>query len=304
MSRILDMAKRFVTDPQIRFGYLNRLGVYNRLSDETFLKYSYRIHMGTELDLENPKSFNEKLQWLKLHNRRPEYTTMADKYEMRAWVEERVGPGHTVPVLGVWDDPEEIDFDSLPDQFVLKCNHNSGLGMYICRDKAKLDKEKAIRGLQKGLKQNYYLSCREWPYKNVKRRVIAEEYLKNGDDKDLTDYKFFCFDGEPKIMYISKENCKVPGMDYFDMEFRHLDICMEEFPTGIIPEKPEQFEKMKEIAARLSAGVPQLRVDFYLVEDHIYVGELTFFHGGGMTKITPEYWADRFSEWLVLPEKK
>lgn len=304
MSRILDMAKRFVTDPQIRFGYLNRLGVYNRLSDETFLKYSYRIHMGTELDLEDPKSFNEKLQWLKLHNRRPEYTTMADKYEMRAWVEERVGPGHTVPVLGVWDDPEEIDFDSLPDQFVLKCNHNSGLGMYICRDKAKLDKEKAIQGLRKGLKQNYYLSCREWPYKDVKRRVIAEEYLKNGDDKDLTDYKFFCFQGEPKVMYITKENSGLPGMDFFDMDFNHLDLCMEDRPAEVLPEKPEQFDKMKEIAARLSAGVPQLRVDFYLVEDHIYVGELTFFHGGGMTKITPEYWADRFSEWLVLPEKK
>ena len=184
MGRILTMAKRFLTDPMIRFGYLNKLGVYDHMSDEAFLRYSYQIKMGESLNLDNPITFNEKLQWLKLYDRRPEYTTMADKYAMRAWVEERVGPGHTVPLLGVWDDPEQIDFDALPDQFVLKCNHNSGLGMYICRDKAKLDKEKAIRGLRKGLKQNYYLSCREWPYKDVKRQIIAEEYLKNGEDKD------------------------------------------------------------------------------------------------------------------------
>lgn len=303
MSRIADMAKRFITDPVIRFGYLNKLGLYKHMSDEAFLRKSYRIHLGETPDLKNPKTYNEKMQWLKLHDRKSIYTQMVDKYAMREFVAEKAGEEYLVPLLGVWERAEDIDFDALPEQFVLKCNHNSGLGMCVCRDKSKLDIQKVREKLKKGLAQDYYLLNREWPYKDVKRKITAEVYLKDSEDKDLTDYKFFCFGGEPKVMYITKENSGLPGMDFFDMDFNHLDLCMDDQPAKIMPEKPVCFEEMKRVAAVLSAGVPQLRVDFYQVNGKIYVGELTLYHGSGLTKTTPAEWNQRLAEWIVLPKE-
>ena len=180
-----------ITDRKIRFSYLTKLGVFNGLSDEQYLKLKYKNVFGRDLDLENPKTFNEKLQWLKLHNRKPEYTVMADKYLAKKYIASKIGDEYVVPLIGVWDNPEDIDFNTLPDQFVLKCNHNSGTGMYICVDKSKMNIVAVKKELDKGLKENYYIQNREWPYKNIPRKIIAEKFLKDVDDECLTDYKFF-----------------------------------------------------------------------------------------------------------------
>ena len=292
---------RFLKNPYALFSVLANRGWFDWLGDEGYLRLQYRARMGRWPDLKRPVTYNEKLQWLKLHDRRKEYTVLADKYAMRGYVAEKIGEEYTIPLLGVWETPEDIDFDALPDQFVLKCNHNSGRGMCICRDKSRLDIPAVRKELARGLAQDYYKTCREWPYKDIKRRIIAERYMKDGADKDLTDYKFFCFHGEPKIMYITRENSGLPGMDFFDMEFRHLPILMEDAFAEVPPEKPARFEEMKQLAKILSAGIPHVRVDFYLINGRIYVGELTFFHGGGYDRIQPEEWARTLGDWIRLP---
>lgn len=178
MNKYIRVIKNFCADKTIRFSYLTKLGVFNGLSDEQYLKLKYKNVFGRNLDLENPKTFNEKLQWLKLYNRKPEYTVMVDKYKVREYIAQMIGEEYLIPLLGVWDNPDEIDFDALPNQFVLKCNHNSGTGMCICKDKSNLDIEKVKKELRKGLKEDYYLKFREWPYKDVPRKIIAENTWK------------------------------------------------------------------------------------------------------------------------------
>ena len=181
MSTVIQKINKFITNPQIRFSYLNVLGFYSKTPDDVFLKKAFRVNMHQELNLDNPQTFNEKLQWLKLYNRKPEYTMMVDKYKVREYVADTLGEEYLIPLLGVWDDPDEIDFDALPNQFVLKCNHNSGLGMCICKDKSKLDIEKVKKELKKGLKQDYYLTGREWPYKDVPRKIVCEKFMTNDE---------------------------------------------------------------------------------------------------------------------------
>lgn len=303
IQRILKTARRYLTDKNYRFLLHAGYGLYNHLPDKEYLSRMYKAKTGKELDLTNPKTFNEKLQWLKLYNRQPTYSIMADKYRMRQFVAEKVGEGYTVPLLGVWDSPKEIDFDALPNRFVLKCNHNSGLGMCICCDKAQLNKARTKRALKKGLVQDYYLTSREWPYKDIPRKIIAEEYLENNQEDVLVDYKFFCFNGIPKIMYISKDNAKAPETDYFDMQFNHLDLQTKDPCAKIPPQKVEQFEEMKRIAKILAENTAHLRVDFYIVNERIYVGELTFFHNAGFSNIQPESWESILGSWITLPEK-
>lgn len=286
------------------FERFERRGFLNVLSDKKYLKLLFRLRFNKHLNLKSPTTFNEKLQWLKLYNRKPEYSVMADKYRMRQYVSERLGDNYTVPLIDVWDDPDDIDFDELPNRFVLKCNHNSGLGMCICKDKSKLDIEKVKAELRKGLKQNYYLSGREWPYKNIQRKIIAEQFIEDDAGESLTDYKFFCFNGVPKIMYISKDNAKSPETDFFDMDFNHLELRTKDPNAPIPPSKPEQFENMKRMAEILAIDTAHLRVDFYVVNNHIYVGELTFFHNSGFSNIQPEKWATIMGSWIELPGGK
>lgn len=271
------------------------------LSDKAYIKLRCYVE-GVKFNLCNPITFNEKLQWLKLYDRKSVYSTMVDKYAMKKYVTEKLGEGYVVPLLGVWERAEDIDFESLPNQFVLKCNHNSGLGMAICEDKASFNKEKAIKALKKGLKQNYYYHRREWPYKDVPRRIIAEQFLIDEGNGCLVDYKFFCFNGEPKIMYRSRDNAKNPTTDFFDMDYNRLDIRMRDPNSEELPPRPSKFEEMKKIAAILSKNIPHLRVDFYQIEEKIYVGELTFFHCGGFVKIHPEKWNRIFGDWIQLPQ--
>lgn len=269
------------------------------IPDALYLQLRYRRVFHRHLNLKNPKTFNEKLQWLKLYDRKPEYTRMVDKYEAKQYVAERIGEQYIIPTLGVWDSFDEIDFDSLPDQFVLKCTHDSG-GLVICRNKKELNSENAKRIISNSLKNNYFYAKREWPYKNVKPRIIAEKFMEDAADDALTDYKFFCFNGKAKIMYISRDHGKNPRTDFFDMEFNHLPIQVRDPNAEIVPQKPEQFEQMRELAEILSHGIAHLRVDFYLIDGKVYVGELTFYHMSGFSKVKPEEWNEIMGEWIDL----
>lgn len=277
-----------------------------RISDERYLKLLFKDRMGYRLNLKNPKTFNEKLQWLKLHNRRSEYTTMVDKYEAKKYVAERIGDEYIIPTLGVWEKFDDIDFDSLPEQFVLKCTHDSG-GLVICRDKSKLDKEKARVKIERSLNNNYYWHGREWPYKDVNPRIIAEKYMEDNATQELRDYKFFCFGGEMKVMFIASERhneTTETRFDFFDRQFQHLDFRNGHPNADVLPAKPEKFEEMCELAEKLAGDIPLLRVDFYEVNRRIYFGELTFSHWSGMMPFEPKEWDQKLGDWIKLPEQE
>lgn len=281
-------------------------GTFDSWSDERFLRFYYPIIMGKPLHLSNPKTFSEKLQWLKLYDRREIYTTMVDKAAAKALIAERVGVQHVIPALGVWDCFDQIPFDALPDRFVLKCTHDSG-GMVVCRDKAAFDFEAARTKLERHLYRPYYKNFREWPYKDVPPRILAEECLIEdpaAGPAPLTDYKFFCFNGEPRLMYISQDRSESVTTTFFDMEYRHLPVRMKDPPAPVPPPKPVCFDEMKALAAALSAGIPHLRVDFYYIDGTVYVGELTFFHNAGFVSISPPEWERTLGDWIELPPKK
>ena len=304
LKDILIRGIKICTDKTYRVNVFVELGIYNKVPDEKYLKMLYKVYQGKELDLDNPQDFTEKLQWLKLYNRKDEYTMMVDKYSARQYIAQTIGEQYLIPLIDVWDDPEDIDFSKLPDRFVLKCNHNSGKGMYICKDKKALDERKVKKELKKGLEQDYYITRREWPYKNVKRKIICEQYMEDKQGECLQDYKFFCFNGKPRIMYVSRDAAEKPYTDFFDMDFNHLDITMKDPNATICPEKPLNFEKMKLFSEKLSKGIPFLRVDFYEIDGKLYVGELTFFHNSGFFKVNPEYYNRKLGEWIGKLEKE
>ena len=277
----------------------------SKMSDEDYLRKRYRQAFGRELNLDNPSTFNEKIQWLKLYDRKPVYTTMVDKYLAKDYIAERVGTEFVIPTLGRWDRFEDIDFHQLPDRFVLKCNHDCG-SVFVCKDKKAFDYRGVGRKIKSALKQNYYWAKREWPYKDVKPCVLAEEYMEDSLSHDLRDYKFFCFNGVVRAMFIATDR-QVKGeelkIDFFDADFNHLNFTNGEPNANTMPEKPKSFDTMKKIAAVLSKGIPLLRVDFYEVDGRPYVGELTFFHANGMDPFDPEEWDYKFGEWITLPKK-
>lgn len=304
-KRLLRIVKNILTDKAIRFGYMSKLGLLNYISDENYLAEKYKRVFDKPLNLNVPVTFNEKLQWLKLYDRRPEYTVMVDKYKAREYIAEKIGGEYLIPLIGVWDSPEEIDFDALPEQFAMKCNHNSGLGMCICTDKSELDVKQVKRELRKGLKQDYYLSGREWPYKDVPRKIIAEQFMKS-DAGGLTDYKIHCFNGEPRVILVCKDRFLPTGLteDFFSPDWEHLDICRPKHPNASQPiPQPEELSQMLSLARTLSEGIPFLRVDFYIIEHQIYFSELTFFPASGFEKFVPEKWDRILGSWLTLPEK-
>lgn len=274
--------------------------------DQIYLSLYYRLVFGKKINWKDPKTYSEKIQWLKLYNRRPEYTMMVDKVKVKDYVSSIIGQEFIIPTLNVWDNPDKIDFDSLPQRFVLKCNHNSGLGMYICKDKTKMEIEKVKEGLRKGLKENYFIRNREWPYKKVERRVLAEAYLED-DSGELRDYKWFCFDGEVKALFIATDRSKgdnATRFDFFDDKFNHLPLINGHKNASTLPEKPKMFDEMKTLAAKLSKGIPHVRIDFYEVGTQVYFGEMTFFHWSGFVPYEPEEWDFTFGSWLKLPEEK
>ena len=264
------------------------------------------MFFGRFCNFKNPQTYNEKLQWLKLHDRNPIYSTMVDKYEAKKYVAEIIGEECIIPTIGIWNKFEEIDFNSLPNQFVLKCTHDSG-GLVICRDKTKLDIEAARKKINKSLNRNYYHMHREWPYKNVTPRIIAEQYMEDESGYELKDYKWFCFDGHPKALFIAKDR-GVEGeetkFDFYNEDFVHLPFT-NGHPNSPDPvSKPTSFDEMKKLAGKLSNGFPHLRVDFYDINGKIYFGELTLYHWSGMVPFEPEEWDYIFGSWIKLPQHR
>ena len=303
MSKITKIL-RYFKSPSYRYLKNVKLRGYDkRMDDKKYLERTYKALMGVELNLDNPTTFNEKLQWLKLYDRKPIYTAMVDKSEAKKYVADIIGEEYIIPTIAVYDSFDEINFDALPDKFVLKCTHDSG-GLAICKDKNTFDVNRAKKRINKSLKNNFYYKYREWPYKNVKPRIIAEQYMEDSETKELRDYKFFCFDGAVEALFIATDRQK-PGedvkFDFFDAEFNHLDMRQGHENAAVAPNKPTQFEKMKELASKLSCGIPHVRVDFYEVNGRIYFGELTFYHFSGMVPFIPEEWDRIFGSWIILP---
>ena len=305
--------KKILTDRDYRTVRLAKAGFYNHLDDETYLKKLYRAKMGHPLNLDDPQLFSEKLQWLKLHDRNPLYTQLVDKYRVREYIAEKLGEEYLIPLLGVWDDPDEIDFDALPDQFVLKCNHNSGTGMCICRDKSKLDYNQVRKDLKKGLQENFFLKAREWPYKDIPRKIIAEQYMSDvageAAGRGLDDYRIYCFNGEPRLVYMYQSGILSFGnrpntvsCDIFDIRWNHLPVRQKIRNADYPPLPPTTLSKMLEMSKSLSKGYAFLRVDFYEINDRIYIGELTFYPGGGFSPFYPSRWDLELGKWISLPK--
>lgn len=272
-------------------------------SDSFFLKAKYYLIMGRRLNLETPQTYNEKLQWLKLYDKRPEYTKMVDKIEAKDYVTSIIGEEYIIPTLKTYNSIDEVNFDELPKQFVIKCTHDSG-GVVVCKDKDKLDKKAALKKLSKGLSKNFNYQTREYPYKNVVPRLIAEQYMEDESGYELKDYKIFCFDGNPKMSFVASDRQKEEEetkFDFYDLEWNHIPVvnghpCSEH---GIA--KPQNYDKMLELASKLSQGIPHVRVDFYNINGKIYFGELTFFHWSGLVPFEPEDWDYTFGSYINLP---
>lgn len=303
---MLKQGFRYIVDEEYRF-YFNRshLGMYRNMPDEEYLKKLFRLKMGYSLNLDDPKTFSEKIQWLKLYDRKPEYTKMVDKYEVKKYVADHIGGEYLIPTLGVWNHFNEIDFDKFPDQFVLKCTHDSH-GLSICKDKTKWNKREAKKKLEQGLHRNYYYGLREWPYKNVKPRILAEKYMEDAETKELRDYKFFCFNGQVRAMFIAtdrQDSSTDTKFDFFDMKGNHLPFTNGHPNAQPCPQLPVNFNRMQELAEVLSKDIPHVRVDFYEVNKKIYFGEITFFHWSGLKPFDPPEWDRIFGEWIDLPNK-
>lgn len=295
ISSIFDREKRFLYTAKL-FHY------YPQMNDERYLQKRWRARFGVNLNLDNPQTFNEKLQWLKLHDRNPLYTVMVDKYAVKQYVSNIIGEQYIIPTLGVWESFDDIDFAQLPDQFVLKCTHDSH-GIVICRDKSCLNLKNARNRITKSLKRNYFYAGREWPYKNVPRKVLAEKYMVENGKKDLFDYKLMCFNGEVKCCFVCSDRFSSKGLrvTFFDREWnvlpfeRHYPKAEYEIPC------PRTYKRMIELAEKLSQGIPFIRVDFYEINGQIYFGELTFFPGSGYEEFTPEKWDYILGEWITPP---
>ncbi len=267
--------------------YLMKKKFFWFLNDKTYIKLLYKLEMGKKLDLNNPKTFNEKIQWLKLYDRKNIYTTMVDKYLVKDYVTNIIGNKYIIPTLGVYDEFDDIDFSKLPNQFVIKSNNDSG-GIVICKDKKNLDLIKTKKIINDSLHKNYYYNCREWPYKNIKPKIIIEEYLYDKKGEDLKDYKIQCFNGIPKYIQVDFDRFTDHHRNIYDSNWNYVDLEIK-YPTNKekIIEKPKKLEEMLDIAKKLSKNIPYVRIDLYFVNNQIYFGEITFYHGGGYEHFTP-----------------
>ena len=301
---------RIITDSDYRFRRNAMLGRYDSMPDDEYLTRLYKAKVGRPLSLSNPITLNEKLQWLKIHDRKPIYTTMVDKLSAKQFVADRIGDKYLITTLGVWESFNQIDFKSLPRQFVLKCTHDSG-GIVICRDKANLDIDNAKQKIERSLGRNYYYRYREWPYKDVHPLIIAEEYMEEqgaaelSSEPVLNDYKLQCFDGKFDNIFVAEGRFSERGVryHYFDRDWNYIPYCpYDDIDLSTLQMlRPKNYEEMIEVAEKLSAGLPELRVDLYEINGRVYFGEMTFYSQSGFdTDITPE--ADRIlGSKLTLP---
>ena len=274
------------------------------LPDKQYLQIVYRLRTGKKLNLKNPRSFNEKLQWLKLYDRKPEYAKMVDKYEAKKYVADIIGEEYIIPTLGIWDKFEDIDFSQLPDKFVLKCTHDSG-GLVICTDKSKLDLKAARKKLKKCLRTNYYRMTKEWPYKDVKPRIIAEQYMTDeGSDDALDDYKVHNFNGTPRFVLLCRERFKVSGLseDFFTGTWDHIDVKRPHHGNAATERtRPKELDEMLRISEMLSKDIPFLRTDFYTINKKVFFGEFSFFPSNDFEIFEPDKYDEIFRDWLHCP---
>ena len=286
------------------------------VSDKLFLHVLFRLRMGYWMNFDNPQTFSEKLQWLKLNNKKAEYSRMVDKIEAKEYVKNIIGEDYIVPTISVYNSVEEIDWDALPNQFVIKCSHDSG-GVVICKDKSKLNVHNAKNKLLKGLNKSYFYQNREWPYKNVSKRLIVEKFIIPSDkvddhNYDLTDYKFFCFNGKPMYCQVIRDRHTKETIDFYDMYWNHQEFVglnpvarnglNPVARNGLNPvARPKHLDKMIEICEKLSKGLPFLRVDLYVVDDKEYFGELTFYPASGLGVFTPNEWNRKLGDLITLP---
>lgn len=296
---ISNKVRKLFGNPFMMIHYLGIKGLINWFPDKFYLRATFRAKMNKKLNLDNPITYNEKLQWLKLYDRNPKYTNLVDKYEVRKYISETIGEEYLIPIIGVYENVDEIDFNNLPNKFVLKCTHDSG-GLVICQDKKKLDVQEAKNRMRKSLKRNYYYTYREWPYKNVKSRILCEKYMVDESGYELKDYKFFCFHGDPKAMFIASDREIDTRFDFFDMNFEHLPIEQGYKNSSKKIYKPKSFDKMVELSKKLSKGIPHVRVDFYEINGEVYFGELTFYHFSGFVEFEPNDFDEIFGNWLNL----
>lgn len=280
---------------------LNRL-VYV-LPDKWYLYFRFKNRVGYWPHLNHPRTFNEKLQWLKLNDRHAEYTQMVDKIDAKKYVASIIGDKYIIPTLGVWNSVDEIEWDKLPNQFVIKVSSDSG-GIVVCKDKQTLDIEKAKEKLSNGWGKNYYVHNKEYPYRDLTPRIIAEEYKEDESGYELRDYKIFCFNGEPKILFVASDRQKAgedTKFDFFDLNWNHLPFTNGHPNSKEFIAKPKNFDEMLEIAKKLSVGIPQVRIDLYNCNGQIYFGEITFFHWSGMTAFDPIEWDFKLGKMIKLP---
>lgn len=302
----LRQVKKVLHNPLIPFTYLWAAMSPMIKSSEKYLRVYYRMMTGEKLNLDSPVTFQEKTQWLKLHNTDPLYTKLVDKYAVRQFVADRVGEEYLIPLLGVYDNFDEIDFGKLPNRFVLKSTHDSG-SVVICKDKKTFDIKSARNKLRKSLKKNYFWEGREYPYKNVPPRIVAEEYMEDTETGELTDYKFFCFNGKPEFIFVASERFSgdgIPKFTYFDMDFNMLPICSKGHKNSDKLKKPRCFEEMVGVLKQLCIDVPFVRIDLYTINNRVYFGEYTFHHDGGVVPMEPTEWNYKMGAMIKLPIDK
>ena len=291
-----------IRNPKSAFLYLLKFKISRLLTDSMYTRIKYYLKVGKKLNLENPQMFNEKLQWLKLNDRNNLYTTLVDKYEVREYIEKTIGSEHLVPLYGVFDSPKNINFDELPEQFVLKANHTSG-DFFICKNKNEINQEELLKLLNSWMKREYFWVQREWPYKNVVPKIICEQLLVQDDTEELRDYRVFCFHGEPKFIAIDfsiNDKNKV-RRNLYDLEWNLLDAQIS-YPQEleIKINKPEKLDEMLNFSREISRDLPHSRIDFYYIKGHIYFGEITFYHQAGFGMITPPEFDQKLGEWIKI----
>lgn len=296
--------KRYCKDPYFALGCDMIKKHPHWMSDEFYIRTLWRMVIGYELDLKHPKTFNEKLQWLKLYDRNPLYTLLVDKYRVKEYVAERIGAEHVIPTLAVYNSVDEIDLDKLPNQFVLKCNHDSG-SVFICKDKNKFEIDEVKKKLGEALTRNFYWEAREWPYKNVKPLIFAETFIEDTENKrDIDDYKVFTFNGEPKLIQVDIDRFTDHHRNIYDVAWRYIEAQIE-YPSSPnnIQKKPKQLEKMLDMCRVLCDSIPHARCDFYIVGDKLYFGEITMYHGGGFERFTPNELGVVMGSWIRIEKK-
>jgi hypothetical protein len=300
---MITKVKKAYKNPGLILPYILAFKIFRLVPDRKFLKVLYKIRTGQILDLDNPLSFNEKLQWLKLYDRKSRYTLMVDKYEVRKYVKETIGEECLMPLLGVYDSYDEIDFDSLPNKFVLKASHASG-NVFICKDKAEIDHAALRNTTNAWVNRNYYWLNREWPYKNVKPRLVIEEYISDKSGKALKDYKIFCFSGEPRVIQVNSEKEKdIFFINHFNLEWGEIELPrIKSKKNPLTPAKPKNLGRMLEICRLLSKDIPFLRVDLYETEKGIFFGETTFYPMAGFLDFADPEDDYLLGSWMELPK--